>query len=108
MSDGEQRASLAQIVDFPSYEASSTNGDYSLLKLSNPITYSAAMRPACLPKDPNNDYTGSMALVSGWGTTSSGGSQPNILMKLDQVPVSKHLHLTESKSSQRPDSHSLL
>ena len=34
--------------------------------------------PACLP-DSSTNYDAVSAVVSGWGTTSSGGTQPNVL-----------------------------
>ncbi len=91
VADGEMMVSLSQIVDYPTYDSSTTDRDYSLLKLQNPVSFGAELRPACLPKDASETYEGAMSLVSGWGTTSSGGSQPNILMKLDQLPVSETL-----------------
>ena len=34
--------------------------------------------PACLP-DSSTDYDAVTSVVTGWGTTSSGGSQPIVL-----------------------------
>ena len=38
--------------------------------------------PVCMP-DPATDYDAVTALVTGWGTTSSGGGQPLVLHEVD-------------------------
>merc|ERR1712013_698655 len=37
----------------------------------------------CLPSDTSKTYAGQKATVSGWGTLSSGGNQPTVLMEVD-------------------------
>merc|ERR1719244_1900484 len=39
--------------------------------------------PACLPTNINELYVGQSAKVSGWGTTSAGGSTSNVLKETD-------------------------
>ena len=41
------------------------------------------MSPACLPADLSATYAGVLATVTGWGTLSSGGSQPTVLQEVD-------------------------
>ena len=38
----------------------------------------STVMPACLP-DSSTDYDAVTSVVTGWGTTSSGGSQPIVL-----------------------------
>ena len=83
-SDGEMRFNVEQIIDHPSYtSASGTGYDFSLLKLSSTIDFSNLdnkVAPACLPT--GGDFADVDAIVSGWGTTSSGGSQATALREV--------------------------
>ena len=79
-SDSNQiRADVVQIVNHPSYNSGTQlSHDFSLLKLSSPLDFTDnRVAPACLPS--GGDFVDVPAIVSGWGTTSSGGSQPNAL-----------------------------
>jgi len=77
--------SVSQIIPHPSYDAGTERNDIALLKLSSPVTVSATVLPVCLPP-PNPKYTNQNAWVTGWGTTSSGGSSPNTLREV-QIKV---------------------
>jgi len=79
------RMSISEIVQHEDYDPSTTDVDFSLLKLEYPIDFSAYphIRPACLPENDDNDYAGYPAIVSGWGTTSSGGDVSSYLQYVD-------------------------
>ena len=96
------RRSIAQIVDHPSYDHYTTNYDFSLLKLTGTARFTLFphIRPICLPTDDTNDYNDYIATVTGWGTTSSGGSTSNKLREV-QVQVMTN---TECKDSSYPSS----
>lgn len=81
-SDGEQRISPSQWINHPSYSASVYDNDFAIIKLASPVTFSDRVSPVCLPSASTN-YDTKVATVTGWGTLSSGGSQPNILQKVD-------------------------
>merc|ERR1712038_537844 len=72
------RLSLSAITDHPGYNSGTLDNDFSILTLSSPVTFSNAVKPACLPSS-TSDYAGQVAVVSGWGTLSSGGNQPTVL-----------------------------
>ena len=55
------------------------NNDIALLRLSTDVVFNDNVVPACLPTDPNQLYVDQQAVVSGWGTTSFGGSTSNLL-----------------------------
>jgi len=80
------RMSVAAIYDHPEYDWSTVYNDYSLLKLTEKIKFSANehIRPVCLPANNNNNYAGSDAVVTGWGRTSENGQTSN---KLREVTV---------------------
>jgi hypothetical protein len=77
-SGNEQTASVVEIFNHPNYQSSSMDNDFALLRISN-VTLNDFVGVACLPYEPITE--GSECWVSGWGTTSSGGSQPNILQE---------------------------
>jgi len=79
------RLDVVEIKDHPSYDHPTTDYDFSLLKLASDIDFEANshIRPVCLPTDSTNTYAGQKATVTGWGTTSSGGSTSNVLLEVD-------------------------
>jgi len=85
--DGAYRVQVAQIIQDSAYNADTLDRDFSILKLSTPVTFTNKVRPACLPPLSDTDkYVGANAIVSGWGALSSGGSSPNVLNAVS-VPV---------------------
>ncbi|XP_052748507.1 transmembrane protease serine 9 [Galleria mellonella] len=60
--------------------------DIALIHLNKPITYSHAVRPVCLPTNPDKDYVGTMALVAGWGATGETGNWSCTVLEAD-LPV---------------------
>jgi len=77
--DGEQRLQVCSVKDHPSYNPSTLDNDFSILTLCNPVTFQTDIQPACLPPSTSYVSDNREAVVSGWGTLSSGGSQPTIL-----------------------------
>merc|ERR1711962_954511 len=75
------RADVSKINDDPNY--SMPNGDFSILTLTKPVTFTNSIRPACLPATTDKTYAEELATVTGWGTLSSGGNQPTVLMEVD-------------------------
>jgi len=68
------------------YEASTSDNDIALVKLSEPVDLTM-FTPACLPADEDAEkFVGKRAWVYGWGTTSFGGSVSSKLLEV-QVPV---------------------
>merc|ERR1712126_69134 len=79
---------ISAINDHPNYNSGTLDNDYSILTLSSPVTFSTNVAPVCLPAATSNLYVGSVATVTGWGTTSSGGSQPDVLQEVDVTVIS--------------------
>eukprot|EP00092_Neocalanus_flemingeri_P011794 GFUD01012717.1.p1 GENE.GFUD01012717.1~~GFUD01012717.1.p1 ORF type:complete len:322 (+),score=80.03 GFUD01012717.1:117-1082(+) len=79
------RLAISEIVQHEDYDSSTTDVDFSLLKLETPIDFTAYphIRPACLPENDDNDYAGYPAIVSGWGTTSFGGELSSYLQYVE-------------------------
>jgi len=78
-----QRISLSKITDDPDYNSQTLANDFSILTLSEPVTISRSVAPACMPWDTTQLYAGQLATVSGWGTLTSGGNQPTVLHEVD-------------------------
>ena len=80
---------ISAITDHPSYNAGNSLAyDFSILTLSSPITFNHVMAPVCLPASTLSLYTGKLATVTGWGTTSSGGSQSPRLLAVNVTVIS--------------------
>ncbi|XP_037084951.1 trypsin-1-like [Pollicipes pollicipes] len=83
-SDGELRFSVSRIIQHPNYRSPSRSGyDFSLLRLTQTINFASLnnrVAPACLPS--SGAFVNVDAVVSGWGTTSSGGSQATALREV--------------------------
>ena len=75
--DDQIRRDVIQIANHPDYNRTTFTHDFSLLQLSAPVDFSDEVAPACLPT--GGDFVNVSAVVSGWGTTASGGSQPSEL-----------------------------
>merc|ERR1712071_14535 len=81
--DGEKRVRVCSRDDHPSYNAGTTNNDFSVLHLCESVAFQSDIRPACLPSSSGINYDNREAVVSGWGTLSSGAtSTPSKLMEV--------------------------
>ena len=86
--DGAQVIHVKKFYQHSDYSHETENMDFSILELEEDLTFSTSVRPACLPQDDSNDYTGAKAIVSGWGVLSSpNGTQPQHLQKLTELTV---------------------
>jgi secreted trypsin-like serine protease len=88
--DGTNHAVCGTTVHPDYNQGTSTNNDYAIVRLSQPVDIGPRAVPACLPP---TSFGGSFmddktVTVSGWGTTASGGSQANVLMSVDVPGVS--------------------
>jgi len=86
--DGEKKVKVCGINNHPQY--SGVQYDYSVLTLCEEVAFTEDVAPVCLPTTSGrgSEYEGVNSVVSGWGTLSSGGSQPSVLMEADVVTMS--------------------
>merc|ERR1711936_809171 len=70
------------------YNKANMDNDIIILKLTTALKFNKNVQPACLPEKSFDapEKSKSMAVVSGWGTTKSGGSLPDILQYVN-VPL---------------------
>merc|ERR1712183_57777 len=85
-SDGERYVRVCSKSEHPSYNSNTLDNDFSILTLCEDLTFSHDVSPVCLPttSGTGSQYENKNAVVSGWGTLSSGGSRPS---KLQEVTV---------------------
>jgi len=69
----------------PDFNPRTFESDIGLIKLDHPVPYAWNARPACLPV-PERNFTGSMAVVAGWGKTHEIGDVSKYLREIE-VPV---------------------
>lgn len=62
------------------------DNDIALLRLNERVPLSDTIRPICLPTLRDNDYVGTKAIASGWGTLQEEG-KPSCLLQEVEVPV---------------------
>jgi secreted trypsin-like serine protease len=70
-----QLRDVTRITQHNLYNSATTDYDASILTLSSALSINAQVLPVCPPASTNkDDYIGRSLVISGWGTTSSGGS----------------------------------
>merc|ERR1711892_1260845 len=83
-----QGIKVERVIKRSDYNTNTINNDIALLRLSSEVQFNEAVIPACLPTDRNQQYTNWEAVVSGWGTTTEGGSTSNVLKETTQTILS--------------------
>jgi len=79
-----QTIRVERVIKRSDYNENDVNNDIAILKLSSDVVFNNNVVPACLPTD-TRTYAGYNAYVSGWGTTSEGGSTSNVLKITEQT-----------------------
>eukprot|EP00094_Tigriopus_californicus_P008044 TCALIF_07744-PA protein Name:"Similar to Trypsin-1 (Astacus astacus)" AED:0.20 eAED:0.20 QI:0/0.8/0.83/0.83/1/1/6/45/247 len=83
-SGDEQEVDVASYEQHPDYLSSEFSSDVCLLTLASSLELNGLVAGADLPSQ-GQEFTGD-AVVSGWGTLSSGGGSPDTLMSVT-VPI---------------------
>merc|ERR1712106_380561 len=76
---------VERVIKRSDYDTNSVNNDIALLRLAQEVDLTSTIVPACLPSTNSQKYTGWQAVVSGWGTTSSGGATSDVLKETSQM-----------------------
>lgn len=82
----EQSFSVSQVIPHPSYNPNTTDNDIALLKLSTAANLIAGQVEIISLNQNGSLADGTLATVTGWGTTSEGGSIASVLQEVD-VPL---------------------
>lgn len=81
-----QTVQVSAKVVHENYDDWTINNDIALLKLASPLKLGEDLRAQAVPLATHNVTEGTDATITGWGTTSSGGSLPAALRTVT-VPV---------------------
>ncbi|KAK4885983.1 hypothetical protein RN001_002254 [Aquatica leii] len=76
---------VKRVIVHRKYDAATFENDLALLELEHPVQFDEHIVPICLPRE-DEDFTGRMATVTGWGRLKYGGGVPSILQEV-QVPI---------------------
>jgi len=77
---------VKRVVLHEDYDSWTINNDICLLELDGTVTMGSHVGAISFPSDGEEYDAGTMCTVTGWGTTSEGGSLGKILQKVD-VPI---------------------
>ncbi|XP_065204628.1 venom protease-like isoform X2 [Planococcus citri] len=94
-----------EIIVHPQFTFSPLLNDIALLRLRNPVTFTAKIRPICLPKlnEYKNDkfYANKSASIAGWGYTRSvpPSNRSNILLEAQVDMVDQKTCISKFKLS---------
>jgi len=80
---------VIQIIAHEKYNKRTQSNDVALLKLERKANLNSKVNLVCLPEALSKPADQQMCWTTGWGTTSSGGSQPGVLHEV-QVPAVSH------------------
>ncbi|WP_421118499.1 trypsin-like serine protease [Aquihabitans daechungensis] len=92
---GGQRLQVVAVHPHPSYDYVDSDYDLALLRVSRPTTAEEISVIGSSPAEQALDDAGVTATVSGWGTTSSGGSVSTSLRSVD-VPIQSNATCTNA------------
>jgi len=96
-----KKFSVKRWIDHPDYDGSVGN-DISLLELDGEIDFSSRKtRPICLAAaEDSHTFDNQTCVVTGWGTTSSGGSASDVLQEVSvQVQTREECIRVEGRAS---------
>jgi trypsin len=83
----EEEISVKSVVSHPGYNSNTMDNDFALIELQRPAsTNQECVGTACLPTEPLSG--GETCWITGWGTLSSGGSQPQMMQEAEVTIVS--------------------
>jgi secreted trypsin-like serine protease len=85
----EQKIQIIQVIPHPAYDSKTNDHDIALLQLATPAILNAAVEiviPVTSPADDALMVAGAQAVVTGWGTTTEGGSTSAQLLEVT-VPL---------------------
>jgi len=68
--EGGQAIQVESFIEHPDYDPNGKPNDIAILKLKTDIKFGDHVKPACLPTNPDDDFDGMTAIVSGWGKTA--------------------------------------
>ncbi|KAJ8246650.1 hypothetical protein GJAV_G00253900 [Gymnothorax javanicus] len=75
----EQRVPVSEVIAHAQYSVASGDSDIALLRLGEPVVFSEAVAPVCLPEHSFSQrelFAVRFSTLSGWGGLTTGGNAP--------------------------------
>ncbi len=76
---GAEAKAVTKITSHPGYNSTAEGFDAAVLTLGSPVDAPASVQPRPVAAANAGAFVNDIAMISGWGTTSSGGSSPDDL-----------------------------
>merc|ERR1711990_478732 len=73
INEGGKVISVKKATMHPDYNKKTMDNDIAVLEISEELTFTDKIRPACLPSSATKDYSGTASTISGWGGTIGYG-----------------------------------
>ncbi len=89
ITDSAQELQVEKIITHHKYDPDTYTHDIALLRLKTKATLGAGVGLVCLPDGNFALVPNKRCYITGWGTLSSGGSQPDYLQEASVAKVAK-------------------
>ena len=98
-SEHHQVRKVEKVLARGDFQIKTYNNDIALVKMDRQVEWSEGVRPLCLPEasGQEDDYTGMMVDIIGWGRTQYNGKLPSRLREAAVPVISQHQCRHESK-----------
>ena len=73
INEGGKVISVKKATMHPDYNKKTMDNDIAVLELSEELTFTDKIKPACLPSSATKDFSGTASTISGWGGTIGYG-----------------------------------
>merc|ERR1712001_239146 len=73
VNEGGKVISVKKATMHPDYNKKTMDNDIAVLELSEELTFTDKIKPACLPSSATKDFSGTASTISGWGGTIGYG-----------------------------------
>ena len=73
VNEGGKVINVKKATMHPDYNKKTMDNDIAVLELSEELTFTDKVKPACLPSSATKDYSGTASTISGWGGTIGYG-----------------------------------
>jgi len=83
----EQERRAVEVIRHPGYNDNTMEWDLAMVKLSSPVDMTDCVGAVCLPTGADVK-PGAKCWITGWGTLSSGGRQPDVLQQAEVSIIS--------------------
>merc|ERR1711910_165894 len=73
INEGGKVINVKKATMHPDYNKKTMDNDIAVLELSEELTFTDKIKPACLPSSASKDFSGTASTISGWGGTIGYG-----------------------------------